>query len=256
MAGAPRSPVRWIAACVACLAIGATAGGLLTRTPAPPVTTRPLRFVVTPPAAPTDHVINTVRISPDGRRIVYADAASPRLLLRNLDEFESRPLPGTEGGSRPFFAPDGESVGFFADGRIRKVSVNGGDPVTICDNPTDSPGADWGPDGTIVFSRTWTSGLWKVQAPGGTPVEVTTPDRAKGESGHFWPRFMPDGRHVLFTIFGGKGLADAKVGIVDLETARVQRAVPRLARDLRAERRTSSTSTWAATTPSRSTRRR
>ncbi len=148
------------------------------------------------------------------------------MLLRNLDEFESRPLPGTEGGSRPFFAPDGETVGFYADGRIRKVSVNGGDPVTICENSTDSPGADWGPDGTIVFSRTWTSGLWKVQASGGTPVEVTTPDHRKGGAGHFWPRFMPDGRHVLFTLFGGKGLADAKVCVVDLQTARVQALFP------------------------------
>ena len=85
-------------------------------------------------------------------------------------------------------------------------------------------------------------------AAGGTPVQVTTPDHEKGESGHFWPRFLPDGRHVLFTLFGGKGLADAKVGVVDLQTARVQALFPGLARDVRLDRATSSTSIWAAIT--------
>src|SRR4029079_6730149 len=182
----------------------------------------PLRFAVAPPPASSGHVIQYARISPDGRRIVYSDAAIPVLLVRDVNEFESRPLPGTEGGSRPFFSPDGETVAFYADGRVRRVSFSGGDPVTICQNPTESPGADWGPDGTIVLSPLWTSGLWRVPAAGGTPVQVTTPDRKKGESGHFWPRFLPDGRHVLFTIFGGKGLADAKVGVVDLQTASVR----------------------------------
>ena len=144
---------------------------LVTRTPPAPALARPLRFVVTPPAASTATSFSTRGSVPTAVGSSYADTASPVLLLRNLDEFESRPLPAPRAARVHSSSPDGESVGFYADGRIRKVSVNGGDPVTICENSTDSPGADWGPDGTIVFSRTWTSGLWKVQASGGTPVK-------------------------------------------------------------------------------------
>ena len=75
----------------------------------------------------------------------------------------------------------------------------------------------------MVFSPSWTNaGLWRVAASGGPPEELTKPDRAKGESGHFWADFLPDGRALLFTIFGGKGLVDSKVGLLDLETRRYQ----------------------------------
>jgi hypothetical protein len=87
----------------------------------------------------------------------------------------------------------------------------------------NTPGIAWGPGDVMVFSPAWTNaGLWRVAASGGQPEELTKPDRAKGESGHFWADFLPDGRALLFTIFGGKGLVDSKVGLLDLETRRYQ----------------------------------
>jgi serine/threonine-protein kinase len=214
---------RWLIACVACVLAGAAFAWYAYRTPA----ARPsaLRLSITPPFA-REHVINVVRISPDGRRVVYWDDASPALLLRDLDEFDSRQIPGSEGGRMPFFSPDGLWVGFYANGKLRKVPVNGGDPVTICDVATQSPGADWSPDGTIYFSPTWTSGLWKVSAAGGQPVQVTAPEHVRTETAHFWPRVLPDGRRVLFTIFGGEGLSDSRIGLLDVASGHVVIILP------------------------------
>jgi serine/threonine protein kinase/Tol biopolymer transport system component len=212
------TPSRWLIACTACVLAGAAGAWYAYRTPA----ARPsgLRLSITPPFA-RDHVINIVRISPDGRRVVYWDEASPALLVRDLGEFDSRQIPGSEGGRMPFFSPDGLWVGFYANGKLRKVPVNGGDPVTICDVATQSPGADWSPDGTIYFSPTWTSGLWKVASAGGQPVQVTAPERSRIETAHFWPRVLPDGRHVLFTIFRGEGLSDSRIGLLDVTSGQV-----------------------------------
>jgi serine/threonine-protein kinase len=218
---APRTlAANWtlLLSCVACLAAGATLAWWL-RGPAPRPT--PLRLSVAPPVSALAHSIRSVHISPDGARVVYWDDASPELLVRDFDSFESRPLAGTEGGRMPFFSPDGEWVGFYAEGKLRKVPVKGGDAIAICDAPTESPGADWSPDGTIYFSPTWTSGLWKVSSAGGQPSRVTAPDETKGEAAHFWPRVLPDGRHILFTIFAGAGLIDAKIGLLDAQSGRV-----------------------------------
>ena len=163
-----------------------------------------------------------LRRSRDGRRLVYQHSSERRLLLHDLDEFESRPLPGTEGASRPFLSPDGRWIGFFQSGKIRKIAYDGGDPIDICEAPVDSPGATWGPGDVILFNPTWIAGLWRVPAAGGTPVELTKPDREKGETGHFWASFLPGGQAALFTIFGGQGLADSKVGLLDLESGRYE----------------------------------
>jgi serine/threonine-protein kinase len=168
-------------------------------------------------------LIRAVEVSRDGRRLVYLLSSERRLLLHDLGEFESRPLPGTEGASRPFLSPDGRWIGFYQAGKIRKLAFDGGDPADVCDAPDDSPGAAWGPDNAVFFSPAWTgSGLWRVDAAGGTPVELTKPDRTKGETGHFWPDILPDGKAALFTIFGGVGLADSKVGLLNLESRRYE----------------------------------
>ncbi len=107
-------------------------------------------------------------------------------------------MPGTEGALEPFFSPDGQWVGFFADGKLQKVSVAGGAPLTICDIPGgDRPhGVSWGPHDTIVFIAI-TSGLWRVSAGGGTPEQLTTPDPETGEISDLWPHILPDGKNVL-----------------------------------------------------------
>ena len=211
---------RWAAGALL-LASGVALGVALMGRGGRPQEPAGIRFSVTPPGA--GGMIRAVEVARDGRRLVYSLSSERRLLLHDLGEFESRPLPGTEGASRPFLSPDGRWIGFYQAGKIRKLAFDGGDPKDVCDAPDDSPGAAWGPDNAVFFSPTWTgSGLWRADAAGGKPVELTKPDRAKGETGHFWPEVLPDGKAALFTIFGGVGLADSKVGLLDLESRRYE----------------------------------
>jgi serine/threonine-protein kinase len=180
-----------------------------------------VRFTVVPPGA--GGRIENLALSQDGKRLVYTLSSERRLLVHDLAAFESRSLAGTDGATAPFLSPDGQWIGFKQAGKLRKVALGGGDPVEICDLPENTPGLAWGPGNVILFSPAWTNvGLWRVSASGGPPEELTKPDRARGESGHFWPDVLPDGRAALFTIFGGKGLVDSRVGVLDLDTRRYE----------------------------------
>ena len=138
-----------------------------------------------------------VALSPDGTRVVYATAGEG-LYLRALDDLEARPISGTEGGHTPFFSPDGQWIGFFTNEALKKVAVSGGAPLTLSTISTDSRGATWGPDGTIVFG---TQGpLFEISAGGGTPRELTGIDEERHESAHRWPQFLPKGTGLVFTI--------------------------------------------------------
>jgi len=210
---------RWIAlglgTVLVSVGLAASAGWLTDR----PHDRGQVRFTITPPGP--GGRIGILRVARDGRRLVYTLSSERRLLVHDLDEFDSRVIAGTEDASRPFLSPDGRWIGFYQGGKIRKVALDGGDPTSVCDALGDTPGAAWGAGGVILFSPAWTdTGLWQVDANGGKPAQVTTPDRSKGETGHFWPDFLPDGRAALFTIWGGWGLADAKVGLFDLESQR------------------------------------
>ena len=121
-----------------------------------------------------------------------------------LDQFEGRPVPGTEGGAFPLFSPDGSWIvyGDLASPKIRKVPVHGGTSTVLCDGNL-AAGADWGDDNTIVFAGA--SGLMRVSADGGTPDSLTTVDTAAGETAHQRPQFLPGGRHVLFTVVSADG---------------------------------------------------
>ena len=148
----------------------------------------------------------SLAISPDGSTLVYVGPAessrSSRLFVRSLDAYEPRPVDGTDGASAPFFSPDGQSVGFFADGRLKRASLIGGGIATICDAPdnTGGSGGTWGPDNTIVFAAPTSArtGLRRVSAFGGTPEVLTTPDPAD-DGGHGDPTFIPGTRVVLYT---------------------------------------------------------
>lgn len=139
-------------------------------------------------------------VSPDGLRLAFVATTQEGksvLWVRSLDSLEAQPLDGTEEATLPFWSPDSRFIGFFADGKLKKIEASGGPPFTICGAPGGRGGA-WNRDGTIVFSPFFSTPLYRVSAAGGTATPVTALDPEKAESTHRWPWFLPDGRHFLY----------------------------------------------------------
>jgi len=138
--------------------------------------------------------------SPDGTRLALVASGTDqkrRIYVRTLDQLLATALSSTEGARDPFFSPDGQWIGFFADGKLKRISVQGGAAVTLCDAPNDR-GGGWGDDGTIVFAPDIRVPLAKVSSAGGTPQPLTTLDKQAGE-GQRWPQVLLGGKAVLFT---------------------------------------------------------
>lgn len=162
------------------------------------------QIVLSTPGLPTP----SLALSPDGRRLVHVGLAAEggtQLYIRDLDEFEASPIPGTEGGFAPFVSPDGAWVGFFRAGELRRVSIAGGSTMRISATSSRGQGADWLADGTIVFSPGVATGLMRVLASGGTPEPLTVPDAASGEVGHVYPQVLPNGKDLLFGVQTPRG---------------------------------------------------
>ena len=179
-----------------------------------------LRFVVeVPPGEELALGWGSVAVSPDGGRLAYVATREGvrRLFLLEMDESEAVVIAGTEDAFDPFFSPDGQWVGFFTDDKLKKVSVRGGPPVTLCD-AANSRGASWGPDDTIVFAAGSPTSLSRVSSGGGVPEILTTPDPEQREFGHLWPVLLPNGRAVLFAIDTGEGFDNALIAVQSLET--------------------------------------
>jgi hypothetical protein len=171
-----------------------------------------------------DHPTRTaMAISSDGRFIVYSAVKEnpgpqdkPRLYLRRTDQLEAKPIAGTEGGINPFLSPDDRWVGFWADGKLMRVAIDGGVPVPLCDAAPF--GASWGPENSIVFSPDDSIGLFRVSAEGGKPEALTTPDKTKEEISHRLPHCLPDGKGVLFTIMREAWDLQPRIAWLDLKT--------------------------------------
>jgi serine/threonine-protein kinase len=166
-----------------------------------PADARAVHFSVAPPPG-KDFTLSSPAsaISPDGSRLVLVvGQRDSYLAVRPIDGIEMKKLPGTEGGMRPFFSPDGRWIAFTAQHKLKRVALDGGTPLVICD--ADWGGGVWTRDDTIIYTPNYASGLWRISVAGGTPVKLTDPDTAKGELGHFWPQVLPDGQHVVFTGF-------------------------------------------------------
>jgi serine/threonine-protein kinase len=167
-----------------------------------PLKTQPVRFVIAARSedGPLPGLERSVAISPDGTQIVYVSNSS-QLLRRAIDRLELVPLPGTVGATSPFFSPDGQWVGFFSQSELKKVSLSGGAPVTVCRITGLARGASWGSDGTIVFATNDpTTGLLTVPASGGNPQVLTKVDRLNDQADHVFPVVLPGGRYLLFSV--------------------------------------------------------
>jgi len=143
-------------------------------------------------------------VSPDGRRIAFAavnGSGERALWIRSLDSSTPRRVDGTEGASRPFWSPDGQSVAFGvpAQGRLKRVDLSSGFVQNIGSINDAFAGGAWGRTGTIVFSPDNRVVLQRVSASGGTAERATILDPAKRENSHRFPHFLPDGQHFLFT---------------------------------------------------------
>jgi serine/threonine-protein kinase len=140
----------------------------------------------------------TLALSPDGSNvaIVGQREGQTQLYLRSADQEETRPIEGTAGARGPFFSPDGQWIGFWADGRLKKLPLAGGKPTIIC-NATAENGAAWLPDDSIVFSTGF--GLQRV-VQGGHPEVIAMRDASKGENVYESPVALPGGNAVMFSI--------------------------------------------------------
>ena len=139
-----------------------------------------------------------VTLSSDGRMMAYAatTAAGKRLFVRALDSLESRELAGTDNVIAHTFSPDGRWIAFLNNAGLSKVGVTGGAPTSIA-SALDARGLTWGSTDTIVYAPETTTGLFRVSAGGGQPVQLTKP--LERERSHRWPWFLPDGKTVIFS---------------------------------------------------------
>ena len=153
-------------------------------------------------------------LSPDGTRLVYVSKG--KLFTRKLDQPNATELAGTEGAFAPFFSPDGQSVAFFTGNKVKKLSVEGGEPVVLCDAPLGF-GGSWGEDGNIVASLAF-GPLLRIPSAGGAPTPVTEP--GKGEVTHAWPQVLPGGKAVLFTSSVSLNFNGANIEVISLKDHR------------------------------------
>jgi Tol biopolymer transport system component len=157
--------------------------------------------------------VHDMTVAPNGRTVaVVGFLESERanvLWLYEVGGREQKVLSETEGASFPFWSPDGKSLGFFADGKLKKLEMAGGSVQVICDAPSGR-GGTWNKDGVIVFTPSGQlgDGLYTVSASGGTPTRITLPDAARGENSHRWPMFLPDGKHFLYLAANVSGQTD------------------------------------------------
>jgi eukaryotic-like serine/threonine-protein kinase len=139
-----------------------------------------------------------IALSPDGTGLAYVarQVGTQQIYLRAMDNLEAKPIPGTEGATAPFFSPDGQWIGFFAGGKLKKISVSGGAALILCD-AAYSGGASWGSQGMIAFTPTANvSAIQQEPDVGGVPRPLSRLE--KETVSHRWPEFLPGGKAVLF----------------------------------------------------------
>jgi serine/threonine-protein kinase len=205
-------------AAIGALILGAAlAGNLLGRRAAraPGAGARPMvqfGIELPPEAGLAGGIGSTIALAPDGSRLAYVGAR--RLYVRGLAQIDPAPVAGSDAGALPFFAPDGQSLGFVQNGRLVRVALAGGPVLTICTAPGDVLGATWTTRDTILFASD--SGVYDVPAQGGTPRLIARPARRERLE---WPDILPDERYALLTSVRGDtvklAVLDRRAGTVD-----------------------------------------
>jgi len=163
---------------------------------------RMMKFSILPPEKSS---FGQIAVSPDGRHLAFTAATGGlvQLWVRPLDSTEAKALAGTQGAMLPFWSPDTRFIGFFADGRLKKIDATGGPVQTLSEAPFPLGGA-WSRAGVILFAPAPSAGLWLISATGGEVTRVTTLDMPHREVAHAYPTFLPDGRHFLYNIVSGQ----------------------------------------------------
>ncbi|MGQ0736217.1 MAG: protein kinase domain-containing protein, partial [Acidobacteriota bacterium] len=215
-------PVAAIAAVVTVLVAAVSVATAIYRRPSPAVAppATPVRFLVFPPEGGffVRHPARTFfALSPDGSQLAFVGATDrPRVWLRAMADINPRVLPGTDGATSVFWSPDGRSIAFFADAKLKRMDLSDGAAVTICDVPfAGIAHGTWGTGGVILFSSSQGGAIFRVPSAGGSPAEALTPDRANGEVRVHWPSFLPDGRRFLYTARRDDGDGELRLGTLD-----------------------------------------
>jgi eukaryotic-like serine/threonine-protein kinase len=168
-----------------------------------------------------------IALSPNGEKLAFVavdSSGKSNLWLQSLNALSAQMLSATETAQFPFWSPDGKTIGFFADGKLKKIDATGGTPFTICD-AVDPRVGTWSQAGVIVFGVGSSGAMYQVAAAGGTPSPVTKLDSTRNEQTHRWPCFLPDGKHFLFfirTTAAGSGSGNDSICIGSTESQDVK----------------------------------
>jgi eukaryotic-like serine/threonine-protein kinase len=196
-----RERLAWIAAIALAIIAGGFARELIMKGGNPARVTRTI--IPAPPATRlqiTGDDAGPPAISPDGTMLVFTavgGGGGKRLWLRRLDAFAAHPLTGTDDASYPFWSPDNKSIAFYASGKLRRLDLATGSVVTLVDGIESGRGGSWSKNGVILYTPTYTSGLYRVSDGGGTPQAVTVLDTTVITTNRF-PQFLPDGEHFIY----------------------------------------------------------
>ena len=197
-----RERIAWVIAAMALLGLAGISGTFVWQRSREIPAAASQFMIVAPDNARFTSDVAGQSVSPDGRQVVFSAAragAPPLLWLRPFESAAARPLSGTEGAFSPFWSPDSQSIGFVAQGKLKRIDVAGGPPLILAD-AVSGLGATWSQKGVIVFGPNLASPLLRVSAEGGTSMPVTRFDERTKEFLHSSPVFLPDGTHFLFFI--------------------------------------------------------